>query len=68
VVDAWQRRGVASALIGTMVPRVRAAGVRVAVADLEPRNVAARAMIRSVFGNTVQAAYQDGLLHFRMQL
>jgi hypothetical protein len=51
-----------------MLPRVRAAGVRVAVADLEPRNVAARAMIRSVFGNTVHAAYQDGLLHFRMPL
>jgi GNAT superfamily N-acetyltransferase len=68
VVDAWQRRGVATALIGTMLPRVRAAGVRVAVADLEPRNVAARAMIRSVFGNTVDASYQDGLLHFRMPL
>jgi GNAT superfamily N-acetyltransferase len=68
VVDAWQRRGVASALFQAMLPRARAAGIRVAHADIEPRNLAARAMIRSVFGTTASARYEDGLLHFRMCL
>ncbi len=68
VIDAWQRRGVASALIATMLPRVVAAGVRVVHADIDPGNAAARAMVRSVFGDTLTATYQDGLLHYKMAL
>jgi GNAT superfamily N-acetyltransferase len=68
VIDAWRRRGVATALFQAMLPRAAAAGVRVAHADIEPRNVAARSMIRSVFGDTLTATYEDGLLHYKMLL
>src|SRR5437660_1617696 len=43
VVDAWHRQGIASALFAAMIPRAAAAGIRVAHADIEPGNVAARA-------------------------
>ena len=68
VVDAWQRQGVATALFRAMLPRAVAAGIKVAHADVEPRNLAARRMIRAVFGDTLSASYEDGLLHFRMSL
>src|SRR6266545_2648966 len=71
--DRWDaqvatQRGRASALIATMLPRVVAAGVRVVHADIDPGNAAARAMVRSVFGDTLTATYQDGLLHYKMAL
>jgi RimJ/RimL family protein N-acetyltransferase len=73
VVDAWQRRGVATALFAAMIPRMVAAGVRVVHADVEPRNAAARATIRalatrgaSVTGLT--GSFVDGLLHYRMSV
>jgi GNAT superfamily N-acetyltransferase len=68
VIDAWQRRGVATALFRAMLPRAAAAGIRVAHADVDPGNVAARSMIRSVFGPTLTATYEDGLLHYRVNL
>jgi GNAT superfamily N-acetyltransferase len=68
VIDAWQRRGVATALFEAMLPRAAAAGIRVLHADIEPRNTAARAMIRAVSGGRLTAAYEDGLLHYRMCL
>jgi GNAT superfamily N-acetyltransferase len=68
VVDAWQRQGVATALFRAMIPRAAAAGIRVAHADIEPGNRAARAMIRSVFGDTLAARFEDGLVHYRMCL
>ena len=68
VVDAWQRQGVATALFRAMLPRAAAAGITVAHADIEPGNLAARRMIRSVFGDTLSASYEDGLLHYRMRL
>jgi GNAT superfamily N-acetyltransferase len=68
VVDAWQRRGVATALFGAMLPRAAAAGVRVVHADVEPGNTAVRAMVRSLFGPAVHAEFQDGLLHYCVTL
>jgi RimJ/RimL family protein N-acetyltransferase len=69
VVDAWQRRGVATALFRAMLPRAVAAGVRVVHADVEPRNAAARATIQSLAsGLTVSGLFIDGLLHYRMAL
>jgi RimJ/RimL family protein N-acetyltransferase len=69
VIDAWQRRGVATALFQAMLPRVAAAGVRVVHADVEPRNAAARATIRSLAsGLTLSGRFVDGLLHYRMAL
>jgi RimJ/RimL family protein N-acetyltransferase len=69
VVDAWQRRGVASALVRAMLPRAAAAGVRVVHADVEPRNAAARATIQSLAsGLTVSGHFIDGLLHYTMAL
>jgi RimJ/RimL family protein N-acetyltransferase len=72
VVDAWQRRGVATALLRAMLPRAAAAGVRVVHADVEPANTAARATIRTL-GRRAAAAgltgrYEDGLLHYRIEL
>ncbi len=68
VIDAWRRRGVATALLTAMLPRAAAAGVRVLHADIEPRNTAARAMIKKASGGRLTAAYEDGLLHYRMCL
>jgi GNAT superfamily N-acetyltransferase len=65
VVDAWQRQGVATALLRAMLPRAAAAGVRVLHADIAPGNVAARSAAGSLFG---RPTYADGLLHFRLAL
>jgi L-amino acid N-acyltransferase YncA len=65
VVDAWQRRGVAGALLGAMVPRAAAAGVRVLHADIALDNLAARALAGSYLG---RPSYADGLLHFRLPI
>jgi GNAT superfamily N-acetyltransferase len=65
VVDAWQRQGVATALIRAMLPRAAAAGVRVLHADVALDNIAARAAAASLFG---RPSYADGLLHFRLPL
>lgn len=65
VVDAWQRRGVATALVRAMVPRAAAAGVRVLHADIAVDNLAARSLAGTFF---TQAAYVDGLLHFRLPI
>ena len=66
MIDAWQRQGVATALFRAMIPRAAAAGIRVAHADIEPGNRAARAMIAAVFGDTIRASFEDGLLHYKM--
>jgi GNAT superfamily N-acetyltransferase len=68
VIDAWQRRGVATALFEAMLPRAAAAGVRVAHADVEPGNTAVRATLRALSGGRLTARYEDGLLHYRMSL
>ncbi len=68
VVDAWQRRGVATALFKAMLPRAAADGVRVVHADVAPGNTAARAAVARLFGPALRACFQDGLLHYRMAL
>ena len=68
VVDGWQRRGVATALFRAMLPRCRAAGVRVLHADVAPGNTAARAAVSALFGASVCAAFRDGLLHYQIAL
>src|SRR2546423_8747156 len=68
VIDAWRRQGVATALLTAMLPRARAAGVRVIHADVELTNAAARAMIKKISPGRLTATYQDGLLHYRMPL
>ncbi len=69
VVDAWQRRGVATALFRAMLPRAAAAGVRVVHADVEPRNAAARATIQSLAsGLTLSGRFIDGLLHYSLAI
>ncbi len=65
VVDAWQRRGVATALFRAMLPRCAAAGVRVVHADVAPENVAARAAASSLFG---RPTYRDGMIHYQLPL
>jgi GNAT superfamily N-acetyltransferase len=71
VVDAWQRHGVGTALVSSLLPRCRAAGVTVLSAQVAPSNVAARAALRSWFttrsgGMTV--TLEDGLLRFATPL
>jgi RimJ/RimL family protein N-acetyltransferase len=68
VVDAWQRRGVASALVKAMLPRCADAGVRMLRADVDPSNTAARAVLRRFFGTDLHATIADGLLHYRMSI
>src|SRR5437764_11391201 len=64
VIDAWRRRGVATALLTAMLPRARAAGVRMIHADIELTNTAAREMIKKVSEGRLTATYEDGLLHY----
>jgi len=68
VVDAWQRRGVATALFQALLPRAAAAGVRVVHADVDPANTAVRALIRTLDVAGVSARWESGLVHYRMQL
>jgi len=65
VVDAWQRRGVATALFRAMLPRCAADGVRVVHADVAPENVAARAAASSFLG---RPTFRDGMVHYRLPL
>jgi RimJ/RimL family protein N-acetyltransferase len=65
VLDAWQRKGVATALVRAMLPRCAAAGVRVLHADVAPENIAARAAAVSLFG---RPSFADGMIHFRLAL
>ncbi len=65
VVDAWQRRGVATALFQAMLPRCAAAGVRVVHADVVPGNFAARGAATSLFS---RPTFADGMVHFTLPL
>jgi ribosomal protein S18 acetylase RimI-like enzyme len=67
VVDAWQRRGIGTALVSSLLPRCRAAGVTVLSAEVAPSNVAARAALRSWFATRSEGmtvTREDGLLRF----
>jgi RimJ/RimL family protein N-acetyltransferase len=68
VADAWQRRGVATALFRALLPRAAAAGVRLVHAHVDPTNVAARATIRKVGGGAWTARFEDGLVRYTMRL
>jgi GNAT superfamily N-acetyltransferase len=49
VVDAWQRRGIGGRLVRAVADLGRAAGMRVAMADVLAENVAAWQLFASVF-------------------
>jgi GNAT superfamily N-acetyltransferase len=71
VVDAWQRRGIGTALVSSLLGRCRAAGVTVLTAEVALSNVAARAALRSWFDTRPEAmtvTYEDGLLRFATAL
>jgi GNAT superfamily N-acetyltransferase len=71
VVDAWQRRGVGTALVTALLPRCRAAGVTVLTAYTAPTNVAARAALRSWFAawpGDLTVTLEDGLLRYAILL
>jgi GNAT superfamily N-acetyltransferase len=67
VLDAWQRRGVGRALVGSLLPRAAAAGIRTLHADIDLSNEAARRLLASVLGrDRLAAQVVDGLLHYTM--
>ena len=68
VVDAWHRRGVATALFQALLPRAAAAGVQVVHADVDPANTAVRGLIRKIAVDGVSARWESGLLHYKMRL
>jgi RimJ/RimL family protein N-acetyltransferase len=65
VLDGWQRRGIATALVTAMLPRAAASGVRLLRADVEPGNTAARAALRRFFD---VGGFADGLLRYELVL
>jgi ribosomal protein S18 acetylase RimI-like enzyme len=68
VADAWQRQGIATALVREMLPRCLAAGVRRLHADVSPTNRAARGLLRSLFSPGLSAAFVDGVVHYELSL
>ncbi|HKT02892.1 MAG TPA: GNAT family N-acetyltransferase [Rugosimonospora sp.] len=71
VVDAWQRRGIGTALVAALLPRCRAAGLAGLTAHVAPSNVAARAALRSWFAaypRPIQVIWEDGLLRYQLPL
>jgi GNAT superfamily N-acetyltransferase len=50
VVDGWQRRGVGTALVHSMLPRIAGAGVKILHADVELGNEPARRLMGAVLG------------------
>jgi GNAT superfamily N-acetyltransferase len=67
VLDAWQRRGVGRALMGSLLPRAAAAGIRTLHADIDLSNEAARRLLASVLGrDRLTGQVVDGLLHYTM--
>jgi RimJ/RimL family protein N-acetyltransferase len=79
VVDRWQRRGVATALLRSMLPRVTEAGVKILHADVELGNEAVRRLMAAVLGEVpapagrepegrLSAEIRDGLLHYMLRL
>jgi GNAT superfamily N-acetyltransferase len=68
VADPWHRQGVASALIRALLPRVIDAGVRHLHADVLPGNIAARALLTSLFGTDLRSATEDGVLRYDVDM
>ena len=68
VADPWQRRGIGSALVRSMLPRWVDAGVRVLHADVLPSNRAARGLLASLFPTGLAASFREGVIHFEISL
>jgi ribosomal protein S18 acetylase RimI-like enzyme len=68
VADSWQRRGVGSALVRSMLPRCVEAGIRMLEADVLPSNRAARGLLTSLFPTGMVSSFRDGALHFEISL
>jgi L-amino acid N-acyltransferase YncA len=68
VADPWQRRGIGSALVRSLLPRCAEAGVRVLHADVLPSNHAARGLLASLFPTGLAASFRDGVIHFEIGL
>jgi ribosomal protein S18 acetylase RimI-like enzyme len=68
VADPWQRLGIGSALIRSMLPRCIEAGIHVLEADVLPSNRAARGLLTSLFPTGMVSSFRDGALHFEIPL
>jgi GNAT superfamily N-acetyltransferase len=70
VVDAWQRRGIGTALVEAMLPRCVRAGIRILTAEIELSNVAARAALAGWLraGHRGEVSFKDGFCHVTLPL
>jgi GNAT superfamily N-acetyltransferase len=68
VVDAWQRRGLGSALVRHLAERCRAAGITRLHAEVLASNLASNRLIRSMFSDALTVTREGELLHYRMPL
>ena len=66
VVDAWQRRGIGSALARRVVQRSVLSGVHTLVADVLAANLASVRLIESLAGGVYSVCRDGDLLHFRL--
>lgn len=68
VVDAWQRQGLATRLVRSLLPRAILSGVRVLEIDVEEGNPAARGAVRSLFGEREPVDRDGGVFHYVIPL
>jgi RimJ/RimL family protein N-acetyltransferase len=66
VVDAWQRRGVGTALVEQLLHQCLNAGISVLHAEVLADNKASQALIRRAFGATICGVLDAGVLHYRL--
>jgi GNAT superfamily N-acetyltransferase len=68
VVDAWQRRGVGTALVDQLLRQCLGAGIVMLHADVLVDNKASQALIRRAFGAPLSAVRDGHVLHYRLAL
>jgi len=68
VVDAWQHRGVGGRLVRALLPQAIRSGVSTLNVDVETGNMAARHVVRSLFGDVRTESVDGDVLHFVVPL
>jgi GNAT superfamily N-acetyltransferase len=68
VVDAWQRRGLGTALVRRLAERSREAGVTRLHAEVLAGNLASKRLIRSLFSDDLTVTREGEVLHYQLPL
>jgi GNAT superfamily N-acetyltransferase len=68
VTDRWQRRGVARALIASLLPRATRAGVERLCAEVVTTNYAAHALVASIFGADARRLHRGYTVRYELRL